>query len=60
MRHFVYKGNPEDTRDSRGGINAYGIEFPLNVPVPVTDDKIAAKLSGNSHFQEIQEQAEQE
>ena len=46
---FTYIGNPR-ARDDRGSMTAFGIEFPLNVPVEVTNETAIRKLSGNDHF----------
>lgn len=47
---FKYVGNPHDMYDRRGGAVAFGIEFPLNIAVDVTNPRIIAKLMGNHHF----------
>jgi hypothetical protein len=48
--HFKFVGNPNDARDNRGAIRAFGIMFPLNVSVDVTDERACRKLMGNGHF----------
>jgi hypothetical protein len=47
---FVFIGNPNDEKDQRGSVKLYGIEWRLNVPVKVTDERICQKLMHNNHF----------
>jgi hypothetical protein len=42
-------GNPHVV-DNRSGVTAYGIYFPANVAVEVSDARAASKLALNSHF----------
>jgi hypothetical protein len=50
MTAFIFIGDPRDPHDMAMHLDAYGLRFPRNQPVEVTDEKIARKLSGNSHF----------
>ena len=47
---FVFVGNPNDEKDQRGSVRLYGIDWRLNVPVKVTDERICNKLMHNNHF----------
>lgn len=47
-----YVGQPGEEAP-RKGVTAFGIDFPLGKGVEVKDDKIAAKLAGNNHFEEV-------
>ena len=47
---FVFIGNPNDEKDQRGSVRLYGIDWRLNVPVKVTDERICQKLMHNNHF----------
>lgn len=47
---FVFVGNPNDENDTKGFVRLYGIEWRLNVPVKVTDERICQKLMHNNHF----------
>jgi hypothetical protein len=47
---FKFVGNPHDATDGRVSALAYGIRFPLNVAVDVTDSHAIRKLMGNGHF----------
>lgn len=47
---FVFVGNPNDEKDQRGSVKLYGIDWRLNVPVEVTDERICQKLMHNNHF----------
>lgn len=47
---FTFIGNPLDARDSKGSVVVYGTNFPLNIPVDVTEPKVIAKLLHNAHF----------
>lgn len=53
MSKFRFIGNPRDPKDSRASITYGGLAFPLGEPVEVTDEAVAAKLRGNSHFAEV-------
>lgn len=53
MSKFRFIGNPRDPKDSRASITYGGLVFPLGEPVEVTDEAVAAKLRGNSHFAEV-------
>jgi hypothetical protein len=46
---FKFVGNPR-AMDNRGSITAFGVSFPLNVPVTVDDPMAIKKLMGNDHF----------
>lgn len=50
MRVFVYTGEE--------GTEAFGLRFPFNVPVEVTDPHAIQKLSGNRFFTEVIDGAE--
>lgn len=45
MRVFVYIGEE--------GTEAYGLRFPFNEPVEVSDEFVIRKLSGNRFFREV-------
>lgn len=45
MRTFVYTGEE--------GTEAFGLSFPFNVPVEVTDAHAIKKLSNNRFFTEV-------
>lgn len=47
---FVFIGNPNDEKDQRASVRLYGIDWRLNVPVKVTDERICQKLMHNNHF----------
>jgi len=47
---FKFIGNPRDARDDKGETRVFGIVFPRNVAVKVTDERICKKLLGNAHF----------
>lgn len=49
---FMFIGNPRDGGDAgqARGLRAFGMHFPVNVPVRVEDERIARKLQGNDHF----------
>ena len=47
---FKFIGNPLDPTDNKGEVSFYGIRFPLNIPVKVTDPNQIKKLMGNNHF----------
>lgn len=51
MKAFAYLGNHEET-------TLYGVVFPRDVFVPVENEKLIAKLQGNSHFAQLSEGAE--
>lgn len=46
---FKYIGNPYAI-DNRGEVTAFGVRFPLNVPVDVESPHAIKKLMGNGHF----------
>lgn len=45
MAAFAYLGDHEETE-------CFGLRFPVNVPVEVTDEFVIKKLRGNNHFSE--------
>lgn len=45
MPAFVYRGD-------HGLTQCFGLTFPANVPVEVTDERVIAKLRGNAEFAE--------
>lgn len=45
MPFFAYLGDHKETE-------CFGLRFPVNVPVEVTDDLTIKKLRGNNHFSE--------
>ncbi len=49
---FIFRSHPTE-RDDRGEITAFGVHFPRNVPVEVTDEFAIRKLLGNSHFEAV-------
>lgn len=50
MPAFVFLGGPEC--GDVGGVNMFGVWFPLGAVVEVTDHAIAGKLAGNKFFAE--------
>lgn len=45
MKLFSYLGDHQS-------VTLYGISFPINTPVEVSDEFVIAKLRGNNHFSE--------
>lgn len=50
---FKYIGNPY-ALDNRGEITAFGVRFPLNIPVDVESPHAIKKLMGNHHFAAVE------
>lgn len=46
---FKFIGNPF-TVDNIGAVRMFGMEFPYNVAVNVTNEHVIKKLMGNNHF----------
>jgi hypothetical protein len=48
---FRYIGNPRDLLDLHSEITAFGLTFPLDEPVEVTEPRAVRKLKNNPHFE---------
>ena len=51
---FIFRSHPTE-RDDRGEITAFGVHFPRNVAVEVTDEHAIRKLLNNTHFEVVHE-----
>jgi hypothetical protein len=50
---FRYVGNPRDLLDLHPQITAFGLIFPLDEPVEVTEPRVIRKLKHNTHFEAV-------
>jgi hypothetical protein len=50
---FRYVGNPRDLLDLHPQITAFGLVFPLDEPVEVTEPRAIGKLKNNTHFEAV-------
>jgi hypothetical protein len=50
---FRYVGNPRDLLDLHPQITAFGLVFPLDQPIEVTDLRAVRKLKSNTHFEAV-------
>src|SRR5262245_34012329 len=50
---FRYVGNPLDLKDLHPQITAFGLVFPLDESVEVTEPRAVRKLKNNTHFEAV-------